>query len=776
MKKILSVILCFCLFTSMATGACADGNDISGDFQVEYQAPALHDVGELSVTYNAPEQHDTFDPTVERTLIGETMIGQEENAQVLAEEAHFADSEEIPFDEASYQPEELVERQDQAAAAWREESRESGTRRRASGARMSFSQLRAKYPSGKYWNHANNPGNTKEFNNADSWTDIPCPESHTDMIDTELQTCNAYWPGDYMIGLQCYGYADKLGFDATGIDPETWEKKTYSGALYDLKAGDIVRINNNSGGQHSIFVIDVEGEKVIYTDCNEGGTCIIRWDQKTTKSELASRFEYQKICPIDAFVEDEYCHCSSNCFGVYTASRQLNIFAAHKLNGSVVGSIPGGANVSVNAGDAELFHVSYNGISGYADARYLSKRADAVLQPNWNILSLTIPDHQTERVRLYCSGSLPSRYSISADFVGGISLAWVGWEGNTCGVIDVTALQPVDGKVVFYLCNESGQRVAACELQVKINTARTFLSIDGNYLRKGYSIDADRQNSTTIRLTAGGYLPDSFSFWILRTTYDICKFSWPGDWKDNGLSHDLSIEAGYQGDSKIIVGLVCQNTVRATAEIDLTVSGTVHVVPVPDKVNLNLPDVKERTVTYLVTGVLPRQFGLWVTDISGNSFSTENSGDFYDRDGTLAIDMKVKGVRAGSGNITSKLWDSQYADNQVVKAICVLPVTVWQRSMAKPNFVIPPRVESISDETFSSINATTVRIPYGVTRIGSKAFASNRALSEIYIPASVTSIESDAFEGVSGLTVFGASGSYAELYSNDKKFNFVPVN
>ena len=96
--------------------------------------------------------------------------------------------------------------------------------------------------------------------------------------------------------------------------------------------------------------------------------------------------------------------------------------------------------------------------------------------------------------------------------------------------------------------------------------------------------------------------------------------------------------------------------------------------------------------------------------------------------------------------------------------------------MARPTFVIPPKVESISDEAFCGIIAATVGIPNGVNRIGSKAFASDGALSEIYIPASVTSIASDAFEGVSGLTVFGVPDSYAELYAIEKKFNFVPVN
>ena len=767
-NKTLSILLCLCLGLGAVPPAYGDGT--GEPVQATYSAPELSDPGELSVTHPAPESIDV-DVSETRTITSEPMTRPDNPSVEPAPDDAESQEESLLFDEASYQPEELVALQDQAAAEWLE-SRE-GLRAASAGVVMTFSQLRQKFPAGKYWNHAHNPGNAKEQNYADGWTDIPCPQSHTDMIDTELQTCNAYWPGKYMIGTQCYGYADKLGFDATGTDPETWEKRPYSGALYDLKAGDIVRIDNGSGGEHSIFVIDVEGENVIYTDCNSGGTCVIRWDQTTTKSDLASHFVYVKVCPTSAFVQDEYCHCSANASGIYVATRNLTIYRTHKLSGATAGTIPSGASVSVSMADAALCHIYYNGISGYADARYLSKQQGAGIQTNWNFLSLTIPDTPDATVRIYCSGNLPDRYKITAELSGGSRLDWVNWETPTCAVFTVTAVQPVDGKIIFYLQDDREQTVASCELPVKVNVGRTTLTIDDTYLREVLTVNADQTPSRRFKITAGGYLPDAYSFKILQYSYDICRFSWPGDWY--GSSHDLNIEFGYQGDCTIVVGLVCQDVVRAAASIHLKVTGTAYVVPLLSRVNLNLPAVKERTVTYLFKGVLPRNFAFYVAAISSNAFSTENSGDFYDRGGTLAIDMKVKGNRSGSGTITETLWDTQYPDNRVEIMTLTLPVTVWQRSISRQGLVLPKNITEITDSSFMNTGASCVVLPDGAKKIGISAFAQNRSLTEIYIPSTVTTIENDAFTGSKKFTIFGAADSFAEKYAIDNQYDFVPV-
>ena len=152
--------------------------------------------------------------------------------------------------------------------------------------------LRQKFPNGKYWNHAPTQGNTahNSVNNQDGYTDVPCPKHKN--CGEPTQTCNGYAPNGKETSWQCMGYANKCGYDVTGYDPEwsnMWKKTTNKDDLKNLKKGDIVRYKNDG---HSIYIIDVSGNTVTYTDCNSNGHCIIRWDAKIEKSELKKSLTY----------------------------------------------------------------------------------------------------------------------------------------------------------------------------------------------------------------------------------------------------------------------------------------------------------------------------------------------------------------------------------------------------------------------------------------------------------------------------------------------------
>ena len=161
---------------------------------------------------------------------------------------------------------------------------------------LTLSELKSKFPAGKYWNHAGRPGSSNSVNNQDGYTSTPCPQHKT--VGTSKQTCNGFAPGGTQLSWQCMGYAEKLGYDSTGFNPRVnangWSTSTSSSALNNLKAGDIVRYKNNG---HSIFVTAVNGDTVTYTDCNSDGHCIIRWDQKISKATLRASFTHVRIAP-----------------------------------------------------------------------------------------------------------------------------------------------------------------------------------------------------------------------------------------------------------------------------------------------------------------------------------------------------------------------------------------------------------------------------------------------------------------------------------------------
>ena len=159
--------------------------------------------------------------------------------------------------------------------------------------------LRRKFPDGKYWNHSPTQGNTSYngVNNQDGYTSKPCPRHHN--CGTSTQTCNGYAPSGYETSWQCMGYANKCGYDVTGYDPEKsskWKKSSSSESLKTLKGGDIIRYKNDG---HSIYVIDVSGSTIKYTDCNSDAHCVIRWDAKIDKSTIEKSFTYVRISPTD---------------------------------------------------------------------------------------------------------------------------------------------------------------------------------------------------------------------------------------------------------------------------------------------------------------------------------------------------------------------------------------------------------------------------------------------------------------------------------------------
>ena len=95
--------------------------------------------------------------------------------------------------------------------------------------------------------------------------------------------------------------------------------------------------------------------------------------------------------------------------------------------------------------------------------------------------------------------------------------------------------------------------------------------------------------------------------------------------------------------------------------------------------------------------------------------------------------------------------------------------------LRKPDLVLPNDLTTIEAEAFAGVGAKVIYLPDTVTKIGSKAFMNCPNLVEIRIPASVTVIPSDLFDGIptTRLTIAGEKGSAAENFANKKHYTFV---
>ena len=246
----------------------------------------------------------------------------------------------------------------------------------ASAATMTMSELRKKFPDGKYWNHAGNPGSSNSVNNQDGYTSTPCSEHG--VVGTSKQTCNGFAPSGTQLSWQCMGYAEKLGYDATGYNPRNnsngWKTYTSSSALDNLKAGDIVRYKNDG---HSIYVTAVDGNTVTYTDCNSDGHCKIMWDKTISKSTLKSTFTHVRSAPNALSVTYE--------IGRYkiTANGGLILRKTASTSADALLTIPEGTKVNVTKISGSWGYTTYDGKEGWIYLIYTSYSSN-ILIVNFN--------------------------------------------------------------------------------------------------------------------------------------------------------------------------------------------------------------------------------------------------------------------------------------------------------------------------------------------------------------------------------------------------------
>ncbi len=157
-------------------------------------------------------------------------------------------------------------------------------------ATLSLSELQAKFPDGKYWNHSSGG---RSNNNPNGWTDTPCScHGRSACVSDKYGDCRCnYFDG----GVQCFGFAYKLAYDAYGSYASGWS----SGNMSSLKAGDVIRYKNDG---HSIWVTAVNGDTITYADCNSdtyGNTCIIRWNKTISKSTVSKTLSWIKSAPYE---------------------------------------------------------------------------------------------------------------------------------------------------------------------------------------------------------------------------------------------------------------------------------------------------------------------------------------------------------------------------------------------------------------------------------------------------------------------------------------------
>ena len=121
---------------------------------------------------------------------------------------------------------------------------------------------------------------------------------------------------------------------------------------------------------------------------------------------------------------------------------------------------------------------------------------------------------------------------------------------------------------------------------------------------------------------------------------------------------------------------------------------------------------------------------------------------------TVDEDGVVYGVSEGSATITATSYNG-------LTAVCSVTVQGGNGSRLK----LPAFLKEIGEEAVAGCSEESVIVPDGCETIGARAFADSANLRTITIPASVTSIAADAFDGCTDLTIRTPKGSYASRYA-----------
>ncbi len=105
------------------------------------------------------------------------------------------------------------------------------------------------------------------------------------------------WTASFDGGWECYGYANMISYNVFGKSAKYWTK---SYDLSGVKAGDVIQYGNTSGSGHTIFVTNVSGDTITYTDCNSDFNCTVKWNQtvsKSSKKMWSYSFSYRCVAP-----------------------------------------------------------------------------------------------------------------------------------------------------------------------------------------------------------------------------------------------------------------------------------------------------------------------------------------------------------------------------------------------------------------------------------------------------------------------------------------------
>lgn len=152
----------------------------------------------------------------------------------------------------------------------------------------SIVDLQNKFPNGAYWNHVVRSGHRYSgyndvggCNNPDGYTWTPC-NTHNGNVGVGGYDCNSFSGG-----MQCNGFAKKLGYDLYGSTYTSWGR----GSIGNAKCGDVIHYYGagaDASYGHWAMIIGRNGTTITLGEANAGGRCKISWGRSINTTSMSS--------------------------------------------------------------------------------------------------------------------------------------------------------------------------------------------------------------------------------------------------------------------------------------------------------------------------------------------------------------------------------------------------------------------------------------------------------------------------------------------------------
>ena len=312
------------------------------------------------------------------------------------------------------------------------------------------------------------------------------------------------------------------------------------------------------------------------------------------------------------------------------------------------------------------------------------------------------------------------------------------------------------------------------------------------FLPRGYSFSCEIENpallemkdSSTVRAVANG--DTQLKVWIdgypqtcvsvkVKIYEEPSVFSLPAEiWIPNGASFNLRSQLPVQP-SETNCPVIWETTDANTVSVDengmlyTNESGTVSVTAkTPEQLAICTVHVSSpftalsfsqpSNEVYINDELTLQAEAVTPTHTYVNEYMTFASS----APGVAAVDENgvVHGVSTGKATITATSYNG-------LTATCTVTV------QAGRELKLPAGLKEIDAEAFLNVSAQVAIVPDGCESIGARAFSGSTSLSMIEIPASVTFIAPDAFDGCTSVVIRTTPGSYASRYAAEHGLNCV---